>query len=202
MGIISDKALKALSNEANDFFRRKDYRNAYESYREYLKITAQDDQNRYRNVNSILVSIYNLLLKETSNELLNEYESYLKEYIELAKSSDTVEWANNIIEDLLEYSLEICLMKHTENQNKYEQQKEEANTWIDNFIKPFITSLTLSEKREEKIFYDVIIQKIFKERTNFERKGHLNQNIVNAFMLGDFYLQITENTDDYKNTRS
>ncbi|MDX9977262.1 MAG: ATP-binding protein [Candidatus Cloacimonadales bacterium] len=191
-----------LEKEAYKYFRNKDFGNAYRCYLKHLNETDENDPKRYINVNTIMASIYNLLIKDNKDELLDKYERYLNEYTKIAKSSNTTEWANNIIEDILSYSLEVCLLRNSLNNKTYEQQRKGIELWINSYIIPFINALFIEGKRDKKLFYDVIIEKIFKERTNFERQGNMYQNTLNTIILSEFYLTLTEDNVDFKRSRS
>jgi len=188
-------------NNALVLFREKEYEQAYKVYEEILSEDKSD--KRYQYLNSIMTCLRFLYEKSKDDEFFIEFEKYLDEYLEIATITNTNSWANNIIEDLLEYLIEMAFIRFTENDLSFDEQENSLKNWLSNEIKKFIEPLTIEEKRPEKLFYDVILQKIFKERANLERKGHEYQNVVNAKFLGELFIDFTEdNAQSYIRSRS
>ena len=186
------------------------------AYIEYKNSFNSEDYNKedgfyYRNVNNILMCIHFYYTETKDNTLFQEFTDYFNEYIKIAKKCDTVTWANNIVEDLLEYAFEVAFINFTENSNEFSLQRKELQEWVDKYISLFIKHLNIGDKRDDKFFYDVILRIIFKERANFERKGNEYQNVVNTIFLGKYFLKLTNGNDQsldnnnhasYKRSRS
>ena len=189
-----------LDKETLTNFRNKNYAKAYEGYKEILQ--TDETKLRYRNINNLLTCIHYLYIEKKDDVLFKEFENYFMEYIKIGKETDNTAWANNILEDLMEYSLELALSKFTENRESFKKQSEKLNGWLKEFIIPFIDSLEIPVKRDKKIFYDAILQKIFKERANFERIGNEYQNVINTKILCNFYLSCIKDKGIYARSRS
>lgn len=176
--------------QALELFRNKDYAQAYEAY---SKILASDKSDkRYMYINTILTCIWFLYKEKQDDNLFVQFEKCLDEYLSIAAKRDTNSWANNIIEDLMEYLIEIAFIKFTQNKKEFTEQEKALKSWLDAKIKMFINALYIEDKRPLKLFYDAILQKVYRERTNFERAGREYQNVVNAKILGELFLNFTQ----------
>lgn len=197
--------MKSLRSEALELQRHKNFSAACEKFTLILNHTNVDE-NRYRDVNNVLVCIYNLIKrvekKEDREHLFKEFEKYVNEYLSLAQRYDTTSWANNILEDLLEYIIDVGLIHYTENPNDFDGQRNQLTQWLDKHVVSFINQLKIDEKRETKLFYDVVLRAIFKERANFERQGHDYQNVANTRTLGVFFLRLTADVENISRSRS
>lgn len=187
-------------DKALSLFRNKNYPEAYKAYSEILE--EDESENRFRSINNILTSIRFVYKGRHDNELLLQFEKYFDEYLSIAEETDSSSWANNIIEDLMEYLIEIAFINFTQNSDEFKEQESGLKKWLKYKIEKFIRSLYIKEKRPHKLFYDSILQKIYKERANFERLGHEYQNVVNAKMLGELFLEFTQNINDFARSRS
>ena len=188
--------------EARILLQNKKFKEAYQAYKKsFDSKDYQKDSFHYRNLNSILTCIHSYYLETKDNNLFHEFTAYFNEYIKIAENVETITWANNIVENLLEYAFEVAFIYFTENNNDFSIQRKKLQKWVDNHISSFIKHLYIDDKRNYKFFYDVILRILFKERTNFERKGNEYQNIVNTIFLGKYYLKLTDNSL-YKKSRS
>ncbi len=181
-------------------FRNKNYAEAYDGYKIILE--TDNSKSRYQNINSMLTCIHYLFIETKEKTLFEEYETYLLEYIKIGKEINNTDWANNILEGLLDYSLKLVLSKFSENQESFESQTINISNWLERFIKPYIEGLSIPKKRAKKIFYDVILHNIFQERANFERNGNEYQNVINTKILSEFYLSLIENDKSFDRSRS
>src|SRR5690554_1456388 len=172
-------------------FRKKNYVEAYKAYSEIL--ATDQSEKRYTYINNILTCIRFLYEDKQEDELFLQFDKYLDEYLSIAEENDTSSWANNIIEDLMEYLIEIAFIKYTQNDDEFKEQEIGIKKWLKLKIEKFIKSLYIKDKRPLKLFYDGILQKIYKERANFERLGHEYQNVVNSKILGELFLEFTQN---------
>lgn len=186
---------------ALELLRHKKHEAAYEEYKSILEI-SQQDEFRYRNLNNILRCIHFIYIEDKDSFWFDEFSCYLEEYILIARNSDTISWADNILENLLQYTLEVAFIQFSENDLDFSIQKRDLNHYFKTFIVPFIDVMSIRGKRSRKIFYDIILRVIFKERANFERKGHEYQNVVNTVVLSNFFLTITEGERNLNRSRS
>lgn len=197
----TDSNFQQLRNQALNELRNKEFPQACEKFAKILNQTG-DDESRYRDVNNILVCIYNIIKVGNSTQLFDKFNEYVNEYIRLSRQWDTTSWANNILEDLLEYIIDVGLIHFTENRDEFAVQREGLTQWLDDHVVRFINVLKIENKRENKLFFDVVLRSIFKERANFERRGHDYQNVANTRTLGEFFLKLTTGVENVSRSRS
>ncbi len=198
----TDAKLQELRTQAVQQQRHKDFAPGYHQFKDILE-RAGAYPDRYRDVNNILVCIYHIMAeKGAAAGLLETFQHYTREYIKQAQTSDTTSWANNILETLLEYIIDIGLIQFTENQAAFDVQRQNLSGWLDAQVIPFIRALTIPHKRSEGFFYQIILRTLYRERANFERSGHSYQNVANAMTLGHFFLKLTTDADHVSASRS
>ena len=192
------------TREALELLKNKEFEKAYKAYKNsFATKDYKKDEWHYRNINNILISIHFYYIKTKEEFLFEEFTQYFQEYIKIAKNCKTITWANNIVEDLLEYAFEVAMIHFTENNTEFSMQQEKLQEWTDENIFSFIQCLHIVDARDYSFFYDVILRIIFKERANFERNGNEYQNIVNTKFLGKYFLKLTgKERSLYKRSRS
>ncbi len=186
---------------ALSLLRAKEYDKAYRAYKEILDSTPADEY-RYRNLNNILICIYFVYTRSKEQAMFTQFKNRLFEYLDIARKTDTVTWANNIIEELLHYTIDTGLVRFTENNDPFTRQAPHLKSWLADVVPGFIKALTIEGKRDARLFYDVIIREIFRERANFRRRGNNYQNVVNTKNLIHFFFDLTQNADDLDRSRS
>ncbi len=158
-------------------------------------------------LNMLLVSYYNLIKDGIykKNEI-KKFEGYREKYFEIArwfkKEKMLKSWSEAKIENLIRYNLEIVMVKITEKEkvklDKLENEfKEELRSVFGKFISIFCPIFST------KVFIRQLLVKINNERNNFQRSGWYNyQYIKNTNWLIDFFLEITENSQNYNEARA
>ncbi len=183
----NSKSKEILEN----LFRKKKYNEAYDAYKTLFEQYPKQKDNR--NLNNILVTIYKLVKDKNKFSLIEDFMMFLKEYLNCAKNDKNLDtWAENILLNLFNYSIDIKIIEMCEHINNSPHFKNLISKFISEFVDIF------SEVFGNTIFMQSFVAFIFKERTNFERK----ENSKITKLLAEVYLDYTENKKDLNKSRS
>ncbi len=149
-------------------------------------------------VNNYCASMFHLFLKSNGEKinLFDTYSCFLDKYIEHGNKDSGHTWALNILENLLSYSLEMILLRYSKHNISFSDSKKHIHEWLNIHILPFLETFTSKGICQKKSFRTVLLEKIYKERVNFERKGTPYQYTVNSILLCDFFLSYFNGEED------
>ena len=205
---MSDSAERSR-RKVTDYFRDKNYKKTIKAGEEFcekfLEQVAFWKQGAV--LNNLLTSYHHLIVRDIyDKDKISTFEAYCEDYLDVAsKAKEEGQlhgWSDTILENLFRYNIELLLKKVTEQKNKslglIEQKlKEELKVIFDKFIRVFAPPFS------EKLFYEQLLGVIYSERQNFNRAGRDNyQNVRNAKWLGELFLELTKEINNYNQIRA
>lgn len=205
-----------LKKESLSFFRGKYYKEALQSF-EYMieKIENKDPEIKdlldeteqtipldydieKRNIYSnIMTCIHHILVMnqfDGYDEIitnLNKFNNYLDKYFLLAKQEkpeDLRKWADNILINVFEYSIELAILQYAADMQDVKNQKDKLQCRVRALYHGFIYTFCQCGAFDEMQFIVKFHDILYFERSNVNRNGHSGQNYLNALWLAELFL--------------
>ncbi len=184
--------VKKTKDDALNFFRAKDYKNAISTYKEIdldRDLTTLFDKRNA--VNTLFTSYSKLYLQNSDDRYFTSADKYCMKYLELAISdkNNLKSWAENILESFIGNLIQIYVEKFEDNQSVLKLK-------LESMLKRFIE---IFEDVFEHIVFNQFILEIYKERQNYKDN---RVHIKNAENLSEIFLELSKNVTNLNKERS